>query len=70
MSVYIFPHPDLPERNGMTLRDYFAGQAMISLISIHTNENSASEHYDFEYECVATEAYALADAMLSARIAP
>ena len=54
----------------MTLRDYYAGQAMIALIPIHTNEKSASEHYDFEYECVATEAYALADAMLSGRIAP
>lgn len=69
MSVYIFPHPDLPERTGMTLRDYFAAQAMISLIPIHTNEKSASEHYDFEYECVASEAYVLADAMLAERIA-
>ena len=54
----------------MTLRDYYAGQAMIALIPIHTSAKSSTEHYDFEYEVVAAEAYALADAMLSARIAP
>ena len=54
----------------MTLRDYYAGQAMIALIPIHTSEKSSTEHYDFEYEVVAAEAYALADAMLLARIAP
>lgn len=70
MNPYIFPHPEIGERNGMTLRDYYAGQAMIALIPIHTSENSSFEHYHFEYEVVAAEAYASADAMLSARIAP
>jgi hypothetical protein len=70
VNPYIFPHPEIGERNGMTLRDYYAGQAMIALIPIHTSEKSSTEHYDFEYEVVANEAYNLADAMLSARIAP
>lgn len=54
----------------MTLRDYYAGQALIALIPIHTSKESSTDKYDFEYEVAAAEAYALADAMLSARIAP
>lgn len=67
--MYIFPHPEISERNGMTLRDYYAGQALIALIPIHTSKESSTDKYDFEYEVAAAEAYALADAMLSARIA-
>lgn len=44
--------------DGMTLRDYFAGQALIGL----TNK------YDiWNEDAVATSAYVLADAMLKAR---
>jgi hypothetical protein len=42
-------------QKGMTLRDYFAGQAM----AVVRNSNSPAEHAFFSYE--------LADAMLSAR---
>jgi hypothetical protein len=41
---------------GMTLRDYFAGQAMIALMS-----NSVNNQYDAIY------CYRIADAMLKAR---
>ena len=50
-----------PYSNGMTLRDYFAGQAMNALIL---------ERADWKYapETLAKYAYAQADAMLRARI--
>lgn len=48
---------------GMTLRDYFAGQALPGVISaIMSNEGHAWQPHDF-----ANEAYALADAMLAER---
>ncbi len=46
----------LPQRNGMTLRDYFAAKAMQALID---NDGLFSE--------IPTQAYALADAMLKVR---
>jgi hypothetical protein len=59
-----FPQPDTYPPNdqvqhgspGMSLRDYFAGQALIRLISSATDASA-----------VATHAYAIADAMLEAR---
>ena len=45
---------------GMSLRDWFAGQAMISY-SAHPNSE------DWEYDSVARSAYAQADAMMRAR---
>lgn len=45
---------------GMTLRDYFAGQALIALP--HLGCGADLDHYD-----TATAAYQIADAMLAAR---
>ena len=44
---------------GMTLRDYFAGQALLATINISEPTRAADE--------VATMAYWLADAMMEAR---
>lgn len=52
---------------GITKRDYFAAKAMVALIPMLTSEKSSSESLDFEYECIATEAFALADKMLEIR---
>jgi len=47
------------DHNGMTLRDYFAGQAMQGLLA---------SDFDFEkFAHIAEDAYAIADAMLLAR---
>ena len=58
-----FPRPgfDKPARmqDGMTLRDYFAGQVVGGLITRPTYKGTAAE--------AATLAYAIADAMLIAR---
>ena len=47
---------------GMTMRDWFAGQALSTLIHLH--ENRDGEWGESE---VATSAYDMADAMLAAR---
>ncbi len=66
MSISAFPHlvPHNPEfaysAKGMTLRDYFAGQALIGIIT-HPY-GSAGQWTD-----AAEQAYAAADAMLEAR---
>lgn len=64
MSGYAFPHL-LPYNQefshnspGMTLRDYFAGQALVGRLADGT---------DRDYASVAEEAYMYADAMLRAR---
>jgi hypothetical protein len=49
-----FPQPNNPAR-GMTLRDWFAGQAMPELIGFGSPENGAKVAYEW------------ADAMLKAR---
>jgi hypothetical protein len=56
---------------GMTLRDYFAGQAVIALMSNPTwvagLDKAASDNgYDFKH-ALAGSAYALADEMLDIR---
>jgi len=48
---------------GMTLRDYFAAKAMQSITPI-LYENVEP---DYVYECIAGDAYLLADAMMKAR---
>ena len=49
-----------PGHNGMDLRDWFAGQAIISAFVSQDFEGSSYNH-------IAGEAYALADAMLAER---
>ena len=60
---------------GMTLRDYFAGQALTSVLE---SSGDLQSHYDFKAGssgdnnipspyAIATFSYALADAMLAAR---
>ncbi|WP_353269299.1 hypothetical protein [Gemmatimonas sp.] len=65
--------------NGMTLRDYFAGQALAQLIKREIREmrkdqvrmdcfgDDESEEIPFHTSHIASESYALADAMLAAR---
>ena len=48
------------KRDGMSIRDYFAGQALIALP--HRGCGADLDHYD-----TATAAYQMADAMLKAR---
>ena len=64
---------------GMTLRDYFAGQALAQLIKREIREmrkdqvrmdcfgDDESEEIPFHTSHIASESYALADAMLAAR---
>jgi hypothetical protein len=52
-----FPNPE--SGGGMTLRDYFAGQAITGII-IDTNLNNLNQW-------VGQEAYKVADAMIAAR---
>lgn len=50
--------------NGMTLRDWFAGQALVETASLITVSHPGT------YNEVAKLAYSLADAMLAARSTP
>ena len=52
-------HPS-DQRSGMTMRDYFAGQALAGIMARGTGTSNA-------LEWAPEEAYAVADAMLSAR---
>jgi hypothetical protein len=45
---------------GLSMRDYFAAQAMQSM-------NSRDDYQDVSADVIASDAYALADAMLKAR---
>jgi hypothetical protein len=47
---------------GLSMRDYFAAQAMQSM-------NSRDDYQDVPADVIASDAYALADAMLKARYA-
>lgn len=59
-----FEHPTNGEyslaQEGMSLRDYFAGQALVGIIASEVENRTPSE-------IVAKRAYELADAMLKAR---
>jgi hypothetical protein len=63
-----FPHDErdadgqFRQHFGMTLRDYFAGQALAGIMARGSGTSNA-------VEWAPEEAYAVADAMLSARIA-
>jgi hypothetical protein len=69
-----FPcHPGIenPIYDGMTLRDYFAGKAMQTMISYRRTQfgtdNDDMVDWDEFFPIIAQEAYAMADAMLEAR---
>lgn len=49
-----------PHQEGMTLRDYFAGQAISGI-------KSCNEFWNITPTCAAHDAYATADAMLAER---
>jgi hypothetical protein len=51
-------------QNGMTLRDYFAAQAMQGIFASNTEHDHADEHI---FDAVAEAAYKQADAMLKTR---
>ena len=60
---------------GMTLRDYFAGQALAGIApyidreidKLDTNGKYFDNHANAWYQCAAIRAYCYADAMLAAR---
>lgn len=55
---YAFPHSERPSSQlGLTLRDYFAGQALAGI----------QARFDYTPKYAAEQAYSLADAMLKAR---
>ena len=56
----------LPLRNGMTLRDYFAGQALAGNLEQGV-ENDMHCGWWHDSSKIAQRAYAIADAMLKAR---
>ena len=60
-DIPAFPseYPAIPERRGMTLRDYFAAKAMQSMCLTVKREQ--------DVEIIPEAAYKMADAMLKAR---
>lgn len=58
-----FPHP-LEGSNGMSLRDYFAGQALTGVL---TNLASMTPYMRSNVEQFAKDCYIMADAMLKQR---
>jgi len=65
MDTQAFPNPHRTDMTGMTLRDYFAAQAMQSLTRrLFAYEVLESKHYA---EDVSKAAFQMADAMLKAR---
>lgn len=51
----------------LTLRDYFAAKAMAAIVGSEAWNVAAAEGSEIQPHHVATEAYAIADAMLRAR---
>ena len=66
-----FPLPDgadLMGRDGMTLRDWFAGQTLPSVLGAGVSmEGADPKQFQSETRQIAVLAYAIADAMLAAR---
>ncbi len=50
--------------NGMTLRDYFAGQAMTAIINDEWRKNCGKEPYQYIARGISSDAYEIADAMI------
>lgn len=59
----VIPQQNKPDE--MTLRDYFAAQAMGSLVKEFSVEIISNNQ--IHYECIVTAAYRMADAMMKAR---
>jgi hypothetical protein len=57
---------DAPGQRGMTLRDWFAGQALAGLMA-NANMPFAPDYAECEPGQIADASYEIADAMLSAR---
>ena len=68
-------HPNGNAMVGMTLRDYFAGQALAGIApyidreidKLDTNGKYFDNHANAWYQCAAIRAYCYADAMLASR---
>lgn len=68
-----FPHASWPGVPGMTLRDYFAGQALIAfLANEHNRQRSledARQNGRMLFDELASASYAMSAAMIAARAA-
>lgn len=63
-----FPHEDMHDvRPGMTLRDWFAGQAMTGMLAHSTRYRPREGAPANWHEAIAEEAFQIADALLSHR---
>ena len=58
------------ERHGMSLRDYFAAQALVGVIAARTTLSVENINDDINQESIAEECYEIADAMLVERERP
>lgn len=56
-----FPQPDASDNCGMSLRDWFAGQALAGILGSPETDRDAT------FDMIAQDAYDHADAMLEAR---
>jgi hypothetical protein len=61
-----FPNPHLTHQTGMTLRDYFAAQAVTWFLTKLDDEEIIDDH-NMLRQFAAEHAYKLADAMMEAR---
>lgn len=64
-TEYAFPNPYYGNHNGMSLRDWLAGQAMIG-ICLNTKDEVSLEEIPIA-KAIAIQAYRLADAMIKER---
>lgn len=60
------PYAGANER-GMTLRDYYAGQALVGILSAKFAEMVANVPGSVRYDLAATDAFLIADSMLVVR---
>lgn len=69
-----FPVPEFAVSAGMSLRDYFAGQALVGIVQRMTKEGHHDERVAYEgaiaceaFRIIACEAFRIADAMMWVR---
>lgn len=60
-TIYAFPSEGVQRARGMTLRDYFAGQAIVGMMAAHAGTILP------QLEIVVGAAFQIADAMMKAR---